>query len=152
MPASRCLYCGAPLHPDRTRRAVYCDSPCRALMGHLFRRQFDRLPASIERLFHALRKQAPAEATGYQLLLNHRGTVYCYPSSRRPWTAFDGQRSQRAAFRLYPFEIPIVPLPTLYGVQLVTPHFILPLPPALERGVRLDPVRPCRVEEGEVIP
>lgn len=152
MPARRCLYCGTSLHPDRTCRAVYCDDHCRAQMGHLFHRQFERLPASVERLFHALRKHAPPEATGYQLLLNYCGTVYCYPGCRRPWTSFDGPPSQRAAFRLYPFEIPIVPLAVLYGVQLVTPHYILPLPIALSRGVRLDPVRPCRVEEGDVIP
>ena len=151
MPAFRCLHCGALLHPERTRRAVYCTDRCRAAMVHLVERYFERLSPTAERLFQLLREQCPQEAIAYQLVLLHRDTAYRYPPSRRRWIAYNGRPSYRAAFRLYPFEIPIVPLSAIYGLQLVSRHFVLPLPIALLPGVRLDPVRPCRVEEGDVI-
>ena len=151
MPAFRCLHCGALLHPERTRRAVYCADRCRAAMAHLVERYFEPLSPTLERLFHLLREHAPDQAIGYQLVLLNRDTVYRYPPSRRRWIAYNGRPSYRAAFRLYPYEIPIVPLSALYGLQLVTRFAVLPLPLALSHPVPLDPIRPFAVEEGEVI-
>lgn len=151
MPGFRCLHCGAFLRLSRTRRAQYCGPRCRSGFVNLMHRRFDRIPPSLEQFFYLLREHAPAAASGYQLLLDDGRHLYRYPAGGRSWIADDGQLSYRTAFRLYPFEIPIVPLSTLYAVQLVTRFYRLPTPDALLQGVRLDPVRPCHVGEGDRI-
>ena len=135
----------------RTSRATYCAATCRAKMARRIQGEFTRLPASIEHLFNMLREHAPPVAIGYQLLLDDGRHIYRYPRGDRGWLDADGLLSYRSAFRLYPFEVPIVPLSTLYAVQLVTRFYRLPTPDALLQGLRLDPVRPCYVDEGERI-
>lgn len=109
------------------------------------------LPASVAHFFELMLDHAPAPAIGYQLLFDDGRHLYRYPSARRSWIPADGQPCNRSAFRLYPFEIPIVPRRSLYAVQLVTRFYRLLTPNALLQGVWLDPVRPCLVEEGDLI-
>lgn len=151
MAAFRCLHCGTPIKAGRTRRAQYCGPRCRSALVNLFRRRFEHAAPSIEHLFNMLREHAPPVAIGYQLLLDDGRHIYRYPRGDRGWLDADGLLSYRSAFRLYPFEVPIVPLSTLYAVQLVTRFYRLPTPDALLQGLRLDPVRPCYVDEGERI-
>ena len=151
MLAIRCLHCGAYLQQHRTRRAMYCKAVCRAAHARRKRGEFARLPPSIDTLFHLLREHAPPPASGYQLLLDDGAHLYRYPPSDRSWLAADGLVSYRTAYRLYPFEIPIVPRSALYAVQLVTRFYRLPTPDVLTQGVRLNPVRAGYADEGERI-
>ena len=151
MPAFRCLHCGANLQVSRTCRAGYCKPPCRAACARFQNGPLKRAPASIAALFHLLREHAPQPASAYQLILDDGRHIYRYPPSDRAWLATDGILRYRSAYRLYPFEIPIVPMSAIYAVQLVTRFYRLPTPDALLQGVRLDPVRPCLVDEGERI-
>jgi hypothetical protein len=130
---------------------VYCRPACRAACARLQSGPLARAPASIAALFHLLREHAPPPASGYQLILDDGRNIYRYPPSDRAWLASDGVLRYRSAYRLYPFEIPIVPMSAIYAVQLVTRFYRLPTPDALLQGVRLDPVRPCLVDEGERI-
>ena len=151
MAAFWCLHCGTPIRSSRTRRAQYCGSRCRSALMNLFRRRFEHIAPSIEGFFHLLREHAPPPASGYQLLLDDGAHLYRYPPSDRSWLAADGIVSYRTAYRLYPFEIPIVPRSALYAVQLVTRVYRLPTPDVLTQGVRLDPVRAGYADEGERI-
>ena len=151
MTAFRCLHCGTPLGAKRTQRALYCGPRCRSGLVNLTRRHFQHAAPSIENLFQLLREHAPQPASAYQLILDDGRNIYRYPPSDRAWLATDGILRYRSAYRLYPFEIPIVPMSAIYAVQLVTRFYRLPTPEALLQGVRLDPVRPCLVDEGERI-
>ena len=99
------------------------------------------LPTSVAHFFRADARSRPAPAIGYQLLFDDGRHLYRYPSARRSGFRPMASSCNRSAFRLYPFEIPIVPRRSLYAAA---GHALLSLTHAqrLAAGGGLTPCAP----------
>ena len=64
---------------------------------------------------------APHEAIGYRLSLQSGLLVFTFPPGGKASARSSWRRSARRFFRLYPFEIPVVPTEDCYGVVYVMP-------------------------------
>ena len=132
---SLCLNCKRPIH-----RALYCSDSCRSA-GRRLRGRLASLHPSIGRLLDLFCRHAPTEATGYRLLLARPEGRWVYPrGDRHGWRSVDHGLTFRSSFGLFPFEIPSVDTPGIFGVHFVLRGRELDTPPALLSGVWLVPV------------
>lgn len=123
-------------------RGDYCSSTCRSAC-HRLRARLAELHPSIGWFHELTRKYAPSAATGYRLVRHVLSDRWIYPrGNRKGWLSVDHGLAYRAAFRLYPWEIPSVDTPAIYGVCFVRRGQVLGTSEALLAGVWLVPVLP----------
>ena len=104
----------------------------------------DDLPECVRTLKEQLQAHAPEGARWYRLIwYPARGEPVSYPdgSHARPWIDWAGRMSWRRSFRLWPWEIPIVPHAGTYAVVLLrTGGETVPTPELFFAGVELEPL------------
>lgn len=149
--ARLCLYCGKPLRLAMQASALFDSDRCRSANFRLGL-VLAELP-SVRELRDLLIEHAPASAYGYRLgLLRADRSVWYYPSGQRKTLRWDGSRSRRGYFRVMPFEPPVLPGPTIYGVQLLTRDGeVLDVPEGFYSGVFIEPGQVLPADQGECI-
>jgi len=144
-----CLYCGKPLRLSMQSGALFDSDRCRSANFRL-EGALAQLP-SVRELRSLLLEHAPQDAHGYRLaLIRPDRCVWYYPSSQRLTRRWNGTLSRRPCFRLMPFELPVVPGPEIYGVQLVTrAGEVLETPEVFYGGVFVKPGQEVSPDHGE---
>ena len=104
----------------------------------------DDLPECFRRFKEQLQAHAPDDARWYRLIwYPDRGEPVEYPhaSRTRPWIDSAGRLSWRRSFKVWPWEIPVVPHVGTYAVLLLRKGGdTVPTPELFFAGVELEPL------------